>query len=121
MAALEAEIGSVDGEKAVPKNEWPHVMDRRKNGSQGGQGMVSVAFYVKVVWKILLSRITKQIEFVTYMSCQFSRLLYACLGIFWTIMINVVIMFSLFLGPVSAKPANQSSLPQANMTLYTSS
>ena len=25
MAALEAEIGSVDSEKAVPKNEWPHV------------------------------------------------------------------------------------------------
>ncbi|KAL9399187.1 hypothetical protein Peur_008148 [Populus x canadensis] len=25
MAALEAEIGSVDSEKAVPKNEWPRV------------------------------------------------------------------------------------------------
>ncbi|CAK7342904.1 unnamed protein product [Dovyalis caffra] len=25
MAALEAEIGSIDGEKVVPKNEWPHV------------------------------------------------------------------------------------------------
>ncbi|KAL9362283.1 hypothetical protein Peur_045068 [Populus x canadensis] len=25
MAALEAEIDSGDGEKAVPKNEWPHV------------------------------------------------------------------------------------------------
>ena len=43
MAALEAEISSVDGEKAVPKNEWPHVMDRRKNGSQGGQQIASIA------------------------------------------------------------------------------
>jgi hypothetical protein len=25
MAALEAEVGSVDGEKVIPKNEWPHV------------------------------------------------------------------------------------------------
>lgn len=25
MAALEVEVGSVDGEKVIPKNEWPHV------------------------------------------------------------------------------------------------
>ncbi|KAF9664985.1 hypothetical protein SADUNF_Sadunf16G0075200 [Salix dunnii] len=25
MAALEAEVGSVDGEKVIPKNEWPHI------------------------------------------------------------------------------------------------
>ncbi|KAG6769852.1 hypothetical protein POTOM_025518 [Populus tomentosa] len=43
MAALEAEIGSVDGENAVPKNERAHVMDRRKNGSQGGQQIASIA------------------------------------------------------------------------------